>query len=1106
MFVMFFLFGLASLAGQIVLLREILVIFHGTEISIGIFYGAWLVGIGVGASAGAWLVRRWRESLHDVFLHSLSALGFSLLFQVILIRHLPALFGASPAELTPLRGIVAAVPIGTFLTAFLTGFLFPVGCQSMRDADDRVIAWLYVFEALGSLIGGVILTVILLRSLPPLSIVATLAVVLAVGAMVYGLRLRRRRCLVTALPLLVFGLIVLSPIGAHVRGWSIHARWASLHPGMKLLVSEPTPYQQVELARLGNQISLFGNGKIVSSFPDPYTADRLTAIIMAEKPDAKRFLLIGGGIGSVVSSLLRYPVQRVDIVEPDPWAFRIAETRLPKQEAQALKDPRVHMIFMDGRFYMNRIKSARYNVIVSMIPDPVSAFWNRYYTLEFFRAVSRALTPKGIFVTGVTSAENFWGSEVASYDGSVYHTLRRVFPSVLGTPGDITLFLASRSPHVLTLDPTVLKQRYRKLGKPVFDPSAFDTLLPPERTAFVANELKKSPHLINTDFKPISSSLAMILWGRFSGTGQMEFLNTIRRGGLKIYLIPLIFVRVARVGFRARWGPRDGKEGKFQAIFAMAAVGATAMGVQIVLIYAYQSLFGYVFERIGLFAAIFMTGLVAGGIGSGRALTGIKDKAIAILCLLVLFGLLCLILPAGMNLLVNREPWQIEAVLFAVVFLSGILTGAVFPLVASRHLELGRDPGASSGWTDAADHYGAAVGAAVTGTLLVPLLGMKEACIVLALLVGAPIVLMLTELLFRRVDPMLEQYRPVHRSSFPFVRVSWFLISAVAAAMTWSLLIGPPGKPPTVRFPRDTLKQVSGSSTFDFKEQPFPHYVGHSHDQPGFTISMSTMPVAGDIRGYGGPINLLASVSDKGIIRGVRMVESKETPSYLTGMDAWLSRLKGRSLLKPLEGKVDALTGATITSRAAMKILEKTGHQIARPLLGLQPSLVPAGSTASWGDSLKDVRLWVVLGVFGFFLAAFYSRSRIVRLVCLAASFVVLGLYLNAPFTSLDAANLVHGQVPASGTAWRITLFAGALLISAFWGQAFCGFLCPFGALQEFIGFKALRVRASYPVEQAGRYLKFVLLALLMCLFLVTDDTVWFSFSPLQHFFRGSMV
>ena len=46
---------------------------------------------------------------------------------------------------------------------------------------------------------------------------------------------------------------------------------------------------------------------------------------------------------------------------------------------------------------------------------------------------------------------------------------------------------------------------------------------------------------------------------------------------------------------------------------------------------------------------------------------------------------------------------------------------------------------------------------------------------------------------------------------------------------------------------------------------------------------------------------------------------------------------------------------------------------------------------------------------------------------------------------------------------------------------------------------------ASPPVDRGARYLKFVLLAVLLGLCLVTDDTVWFSFSPLQHFFGWQM-
>jgi hypothetical protein len=680
-----------------------------------------------------------------------------------------------------------------------------------------------------------------------------------------------------------------------------------------------------------------------------------------------------------------------------------------------------------------------------------------------------------------------------------------VFPSVKATPGDETMFFASPDSDLLSLHPEVLKYRYEQLSEMFFDPAGFATILPPERTAFVQQELDRSPRLINTDASPISSSLAMILWGRFSGSERMELLNTIRRGGLTVYLIPILFFLVARITFRARWGPREGRENRFQALLAMTAVGATAMGMQIVLIYAYQSLFGYVFERIGLFAAIFMTGLVGGGHGSGVALGRIRNKEAAILLTLGLLAVMCLTLPAMLKQLADREPWQIEAALFTLVFLSGILTGAAFPFVASRYLEMVANPGQASGWTDAADHYGAAVGALISGTLLVPLLGTTEACIVLALLVLVPTILMAEEAALIRIEPVLEKYRTRHRVSFPFVRTSWLLFFAVAGAMMWNLLIGSPGRTFTTKFADEVLEKVSGSSAFTFNENPFPHYVGRSGGNPGSTFSFSTAPIVGDVRGYGGPINLLVSVTDEGIIGGVSIVESRETPSYLTGMDGWLARLRGRSILKPLGDEVDALTGATITCVAIQQILSKTGQRIGGPLLGVQAEVESPRSTSFWASSFKDVRLWAVLLLLSLFIVAFYSRVRWIRLCCLVAAFIIVGLYLNAPFTSLEAARLLQGDIPATETPWRITLFVAIITISCLWGQAFCGFLCPFGALQEFISLKALRRRASPDIEQAGRYLKFVVLAVLLCLFLLTDDIVWFSFSPLQHFFRGEM-
>ncbi|MFZ5864811.1 MAG: fused MFS/spermidine synthase [Thermodesulfobacteriota bacterium] len=1102
---MFFLFGLAALTGQILLLREILVVFHGTELCIGIFFGAWLAGIGVGASTGAYMTKKSPDQPQTLFIHSYVALGFSLLAEIFLIRTSPRLLGIAPAELAPLHGILLAVPIGTFITAFLTGFLFPVGCKAVPAADDRRVAQLYVFESLGSLIGGAAFTFALVRLLSPLQIASLIALFMALAALFYGRRVKQADSLVSTIPLATCALFVLSPWGQDFVEWTVRVRWQALHPGLELLEHQPTPYQEAEIARLGKQVSLFGNGKIISSFPDPHSTDRLAALVIAQKPDARKVLLVGGAAGSMIRSLLRYPVSRVDVVEPDLSAFELARKHMPPEESQAINDRRVHMIFTDGRFYVNQMGAADYDIVIVSAPDPVSAFWNRYYTMEFFRAAAAGLAPGGVFATRVTAAENFWGSEVASYAGSVFHTLKRVFADVVATPGDETQFLASNAVNALSLDPEELASRYRRFKDQPFDPKGFETLLQPERTAFVRKELEKSPVLINTDFSPISASLALMLWGRFSGTGSLELLNTIRRGGLAFFLIPLMFFFGARLIFRARWGPRDGKERRFQILLAMFAVGSAAMGLQIVLMYAYQSLFGHIFERVGIFIALFMAGLTVGGAVMRYALSRVGKVTTVIVPMLFVMAVVCIATPTVFRLLEHQGPHTIEVVLFGLALVSGILTGGVFPLAASAHLRLTGDPGQTSGHIDAADHYGAAIGGALSGTLLVPLLGIGNACLVLTILVLLPAGLMLAEVIFPPIDPILDRYRAAKPSSFPFVRTSWTLCFLVAGAFTLHLAVGPSKITYTLLFDSDTLVEISGSNKFELKETPFPYYVGSPTEKDRFTASLSTIPLAGDVRGYGGPLNLLVSVSDQGVIKGVRLVESRETPSYIHGLDEWLRRFKERSLLEPLHEKIDALSSATITCRAVTRILEKTGKDIAGPVLGMSLPAVGPEPAATWTTALRDLKLWSVMALFALFIAAYHVRAERLRLVCLAASLAILGLYLNAPFTELDAANLLTGHLPAPDTTWRVVLFAGILIVSALWGQAFCGFLCPFGALQEFLGFKALRRRASADAERKGRYLKFALLAAILSVFLVTGDTIWFTFSPLQHFFKGDM-
>ena len=181
---LFLIFGLASLTGQIVLLREILVIFHGTEIPSG---SSWDL-VGRHRCRGGQLALFWQRGWMTDFranlrIYSLVALGFSLIFQMLIIRLIPAIFSISPAELwAPLHGILnLAAPVGTVVRdGLFDGISVPSGLQSRGGSpDDRFIARIYAFEALGSLAGGLFLTFVLLRLLTPLYIAALMALVLA---------------------------------------------------------------------------------------------------------------------------------------------------------------------------------------------------------------------------------------------------------------------------------------------------------------------------------------------------------------------------------------------------------------------------------------------------------------------------------------------------------------------------------------------------------------------------------------------------------------------------------------------------------------------------------------------------------------------------------------------------------------------------------------------------------------------------------------------------------------------------------------------------------------------------------------------------------------
>jgi polyferredoxin len=69
--------------------------------------------------------------------------------------------------------------------------------------------------------------------------------------------------------------------------------------------------------------------------------------------------------------------------------------------------------------------------------------------------------------------------------------------------------------------------------------------------------------------------------------------------------------------------------------------------------------------------------------------------------------------------------------------------------------------------------------------------------------------------------------------------------------------------------------------------------------------------------------------------------------------------------------------------------------------------------------------------------------------------------------------------------------------------------VCPFGALQEFISrlgrYLYLRRYPVHAFDVRARYLKYVLLTLLLCSVWLSGDAAWSTFNPMQHLFGGHL-
>jgi spermidine synthase len=113
-------------------------------------------------------------------------------------------------------------------------------------------------------------------------------------------------------------------------------------------------------------------------------------------PGAKDVLLICYGCGVTADAFTRKSsLERIDIVDISKEVFSLADDYAGINYSNPLRDPRVHAIVQDGRFFL-QASARKYDIISGEPPPPKMAGAVNLYTQEFFSLMRSRLKEGGI--------------------------------------------------------------------------------------------------------------------------------------------------------------------------------------------------------------------------------------------------------------------------------------------------------------------------------------------------------------------------------------------------------------------------------------------------------------------------------------------------------------------------------------------------------------------------------------------------------------------------------------------------------------------------------------------------------------------------------------
>jgi hypothetical protein len=467
--------GFCTAALQTAYFRELLTVFRGNELSIGIIFSVWLLSTGAAtALAGAWAARQ--PSFAAGSLLSAPQRGWIRLPVLLVLLSVFAATGFISIRLCRLAtgSGIAIGPIGmlcvtaaatvpfTFVNGLLLGVLFSRG---------ETPGVLYGAENAGAVVGALCVFVCIMLS-------AANSTIAAVSLVPILLALGKRWRAAAVILCCIAGMLVLD---------SATVQWK--YPGIPVSRIVPGHEAEIVFVATGKDTTLLINGATYRSTIEKPMAEQAVHIPMAQRVRAAAALVVFDRGQS--AELSKYPALSVDILETEPsFATRGGRARVAAVET----------------YHTDR----RYDVVLLGTALPNTAASNRFYTRSFFLKIKSLMTDSGIVSFSLAFSENYLSRNEQKLYNSLLSTLYDVWKNVAVFPGEGYTFMASDGPCTAEPPP--------KLSVPT--QYLASSIIPGVSDERIQNANKRPAlPMVNTRDKPITLLVGLQTWLDQYGNG-----------------------------------------------------------------------------------------------------------------------------------------------------------------------------------------------------------------------------------------------------------------------------------------------------------------------------------------------------------------------------------------------------------------------------------------------------------------------------------------------------------------------------------------------------------------------------------------------------------